>query len=622
VDELIDVEKLGKQKSDGCARVIVDYINPGITLHLLFNKNYQQVNVLFHAHNRYLELLLVGLLARVGVCVEFHEFHSKHSFRAHTELADSLAAEFVSELNIDDVGGMYFFTRLGRVFYTQVYRLASILQFVRTNPQLEDAGPLYLNGSRLWRRLVKGKQLGEIKFYKSFWNMADQECQATYRPNLIFSVRSFLRGVALFLNDTFMVVPYRWPKALKLDAVLHMHPDVLERRLFGQQEVMHAVGSYGLLENALRLQVGRNRYHVRRVPLNRALAYLRHWFKGWGLFVAARPLGATAVLILIGEWMRSFHLNQMVESLQPAVFYSNYESNNALLMQSMLKQSDCISAASTYSAGYFPVRFGFSHQVKSADIFFVWGGYLSELYIASGDSSQRHVITGYVGDCFKRDFIAEGNNLRKGDKTSIVAIYDSTYANDLFLSRKETVVFVELVTRHVVDMGARVIIKTKRGLDLYDDLCQEFPQQIGLIYEHASLSAAAAADVVVGYLSSTPVLIAGAWGKKIVLFDPDRFVWESGSASFLDCLVTTETELKQRLSRVLSCSGAKIRGRELHDIDPFADGRAVERISGLLKKIVESKKEDKDKVLAHALQWFADEWGEAYILENSLSDMK
>jgi hypothetical protein len=597
----------------GFTCVIVDYLNLGALFSMVSHRgNCRRVRVLFRARNRWLERVVEQILSGFGFEILYVAYSAQQTYRSHTELADEMVARFLANYDVAALGGVYFHNRLGQMFFARVYRLASMLAFIRHYTELWDAEQIYFAGNRLWRHIHRDPALDGVIFYRALAGMDDRNYTPPYRPSQLFGVRPLLRSIVQFIISVLAINPAGWPRKLELDAILCLHPNTPKRRWFGQEEVKRAVGRFGLLNK--KLNVNGRFYRCRRVPLAHLSSYLKHGIRGRFLLSVARPLGLSACFLIFGRWMHAFQLAQMFDDLQPAVFYSNYESDDTLLIQHVLKSRNCVSAASTYSGGIFPMCFEVSHQVKNADIYFVWGSYFSELCRSSGDLSRKHVVVGYVGDHYRGEFIKEAKALRWDKEKKVVTVYDSTFYDDLFINREDTFRFVELIVRRVVNKGARVIIKSKIGLDKYNDLCQEFPQSVALALDKASISAAMAADIVIGYLSSSPVLIAGVWGKPIILFDPNGMIWEQTIDCIGSYIATTEEELLRRIDDFLN--GANIRSPYLHSIDPFGDGRAIERIADVLKELITlNENEERSVVLKSVLQRYGDRWGKDKVIK-------
>ena len=103
------------------------------------------VFVLFHARIRLVERVIIYWLKRRGIIVEFVYFNSKRSWREAGELGDRLAKDFINKYEANALGGEYFIHRLGRLFFSQVNRITSIIQFVRNEEKLSEIRKIYIS---------------------------------------------------------------------------------------------------------------------------------------------------------------------------------------------------------------------------------------------------------------------------------------------------------------------------------------------------------------------------------------------------------------------------------------------------------------------------------------------
>jgi len=598
------------------SKIVVDYLNFGLFKSLFRLKEGGHIFVLFHNRSHFIEKILLRYLAFKGVDVSFWGFNTRKSYYLHTSLADLLTQSFVQEKESSVVGSKYFANQIGRLYFARIYRIASIIEIVRNDSCLNKANMVFMATPHVDHEVQKYAKDINIQFYNSMGYANDLDCQSSYRPVNLTGFLVKLRALAVLCYQMFLVVPLSWPAELRVKAIFHVHPKVPERSFFEQQVITEIPVKSCLLNNSLKINVDGKVFNCRCLPLNILLPYVRHIARAYSLMVSSRFLPLVDRLTLLKEWITHFYLSQMIDFLNPTVFYSNYESNIALQLQDILESGDCISVASTYSAGYFPVKYEFSHQIKWADVFCVWGKYLSELYRASDDASKQHLVSGYPGDHFMRVFEELSNNNYGAICSPLIAVYDSSYADDLFLSKNDTFTFVESIARYAISRNAQIIIKTKKGNDLYSGLCAEFTGLIHLSREHASFAASMKADIVVGYLSSSPVLVSGAWGRQIILYDPYEMIWERGRKILSNYTVRTQEELFRRIDNAILSYGRNISYPALNEIDPFVDGDAAKRIANYLCDLIACVNNNKKQKIAYANEQYCLKNGSGYVIMN------
>jgi len=147
-------------------------------------------------------------------------------------------------------------------------------------------------------------------------------------------------------------------------------------------------------------------------------------------------------------------------------------------------------------------------------------------------------------------------------------------------------------------------------------LCAEFTGLIHLSREHASFAASMKADIVVGYLSSSPVLVSGAWGRQIILYDPYEMIWERGRKILSNYTVRTQEELFRRIDNAILSYGRNISSPVLNEIDPFVDGDAAKRIANYLCDLIACGNNNKKQKIAYANEQYCLKNGSGYVIMN------
>jgi hypothetical protein len=602
--------------SNGCESkiLVIDYLNVGFYRVINAVEDNYVIYVLFRNRNALIEGIILKWLKFKKIRVFFEKINTVQTYKAHTNLADLAAREFVKANVESRVKNQYIANRIGRLFFNRIYRSCVIFEFIASHPKLHDTMKIFISDPKVETKFINHKLTSSVNFYKSYGYANDVEFQTPYRPYLQNSIIRKIRIILILLHDIFFIKLQNFSKNINVDAIFQVHPNTQDRKFLSHKKITENFKKSAFIKGNSTIEVNHKKYNYRRLSPSK----LHHYIKHVWIFFSFRGSYSNLVffdrMLILRDWINMFFLNQIFDRFQPVFFYSNYESNTALQIQTILKNHQCVSVASTFSAGYFPVEFEFSHQLKWADVFLVWGEYLSKLYLASNDKSGQHVISGYAGDFFMDEFRNYADKNYSFDKP-VIAIYDSTYADDLFLTRKESIDFVSSVANYSIIRGAQVIVKTKKGGDLYDNLCEKYPTQIYLDDRPASFAASMNANLVIGYLSSTPCLIAKSYGINTVLYDPYGFIWDGGKGHLSEDIITNKEKLFYCIDSSITGDIGSVKG--LKGVDPFSDGRFTQRACQYLQNLLAYSDLNKEEKIAYANKQYVDEYGDRYIIKNN-----
>jgi len=600
-------------------KLIIDYFNVGLFPVLFSLSRGVHITYLFKAKNRAFESFVISFLQGNGVTVEYRRLISDRSYKLQSDKSDMVAESLLKQLTSKVLTGTYFKQRVGDIVYSSTYRIASIVSFIELDKGLDGYDEVYISKSRYYRIFANLYDNNRFHFYLSFGKPEERGYQPFYRVNRNNSLIDFANGAYHVMKSMLMISLSKWPENMRLDAVLYTHMDVEERRYLKQSIIENSVERKGIVRNNFSIDVNDGSYKIRRLALYDVLPYFKHLLKGLSIFQDSN-ISIGNRFLLFSDWVDLFYLQQMINKLQCKVAYSVYESNAALLLlYAATVSKKCISLASSFSAGYFPMTYHISHRAKNIDCYLVWGQYLSELYVESGDRSKFHVCVGYIGDHYKQEFIQNAQSFFQGENAPIVAIYDTTYFDDLFVNELEMYNFVLSITDFAISKGAKVIVKTKKGSELYNGLVNKYPDDVILDKQLGSLSPSIAANLVIGFLSSTPVIVAKAWNKNVVFYDPQEMTWTAGSKYLSNDLVKSSNEVCAIISNLVTNSAtiSEIMNQQDMDVsrlDNFSDGKSQKRVADYISYILGSTYVEKSEILEDANEKYKQQWGHENIV--------
>ena len=212
--------------------IVVDYFNFGLIYHLYNIRPRSCVYVLFHSKNRLVEAAICAWMEWRGIKIVFINFYTKSSYRNHTELVDSLTTSFIEEDGSMFIDEKYLYTRVGHIFCVRMYRIASIIEFVRSCDELRKIEHLYVSYPHISKKIIRKLNINDVKFYRSLGREDDFECQNNYRPSqyssFLLTIKYFFSLVYAFIDFT----PRCWPKNLRIKGIFCVHGDTEKERFF------------------------------------------------------------------------------------------------------------------------------------------------------------------------------------------------------------------------------------------------------------------------------------------------------------------------------------------------------------------------------------------------------
>lgn len=602
--------------------IVIDYLNLGVLYKILQLPPNSVICCLFKPKSFLQEKILLLLLRFRNIEVRNEQLScisdNANLFKEHIESSDKIVQEYVDSLDVNWMDmGAYFKLRFSQLVFHDIIRARFILQCVGKQSNFKGVKTIYLS-QRWLGKLVEKNEFGlHVVSYRSFGQVSDNDYVEIYSPNRYLGMFPVQKYFLYMLYSIFCIVPISWPGRIKPSVLLFLHERSEERKYYGHSCLTENIKNCGVITNDLRLEFGGDKYRINRIAPSDIIKYILHIMNGCGLLASVGKINPIYKYKILIDWVRLFFLNAMLDKMKSKIIYSCFESSNALLFQYIAQNSNhSVSMASTYSGGEFPVKNEFSHQNKFADVYFIWGEYFAKLYRFSGDSSSRYVVCGYVGDAYKEEFKCRGEQIRKSlEAQKIIAIYDTTYAKDLFLDIDLIEKFMASILEVAAEFDAKIVIKTKKGAKIYDDLISQYPDRITLVSGRSDIAPSMCADVTIGYLLSSPVIVSGVWGRNIHLYDPDRILWDEWYKRGDDGLISfSDHELKMNVRNILKSYTAT--HPDLSDVDPFGDGKTQERIVAYISDVLDNFSGGKEHALDVANSNYKKKYGNDKVINN------
>jgi len=598
--------------------VVVDFLDLGNLFLLLKIPKNSRVLYLFKSRVAFIESILIFICKLRRINLKYKKLQSKVSYRAQSDISDKLARDYVSSIKVINEPSTYFYQRIGDFVYTDVYRSVSILEFIIFNLSNENIDKVIIAKNKFSNEILNLYKKYELNFYTNIGYPKDDHYQTYYSPNDNFLFKSFFKSVIKIFNSLFNITIYQWPKTLNISLIGILHPVNRFREFLSQNEIFEVSEQRALFLNNLTLQLpDKRKLRIRRVTTKNFRNFIDHILSFKKINQKIKKIALHRRLELFSDFVDSFYLSDMIKILNTKVIYSVYESNKALLLLNITTSNKtCVSLVSSFSAGYFPAQYHISHKAKNVDVYFVWGRLLSKLIRASGDMSRYHFLTGYTGNKFIERFLFESRSFFNGRKNPIIAIYDSTFFEDLFINRRDMENFITKISEFAINEGFNVIIKTKKLNNFYETLINRFPDRIEISNQLGSLSAGFAADLTIGYLVSSPLIALSSYKKSVVFFDPDKISWNKYYDQFSNFFAMSFQDV---FNKILNCK--KLNSDHNMDFNCFnsvnylSEHKYQAMVADYISFLISSDPKDKILLLNEANLYFEGKYGKSRIIE-------
>ena len=330
----------------------------------------------------------------------------------------------------------------------------------------------------------------------------------------------------------------------------------------------------------------------------------------------------------------SFYEAFFRESGTKVLWTMNEDDSHTQMAAMAINRVGGISLGSTWSQIPFPI---WRVQYNKNDISFVWGRRLSDVRFNTYDQCNYFVTTGYPADAafgneFRRAQDMRASVDRKNGRRNILTFIDNAAANDDFVSPKHISDIYAGIFAWLEENPANfLIIKAKRRETIDKDRdtkkrIEEFSKEgrLLIVYDRAVMYPSLAADLVVGASLSLPTL-AAVLGRPVVFYD----VHGTSKDYPLDLpnvyIVTKPEDIKRTIKDALedgrrSGLTEALRPVRGSSIDPFVDGKSVQRMRQYIEDLLESSNSgaSNSEAIEFANTRYKAEWGDDKVVKGRL----
>ena len=292
-----------------------------------------------------------------------------------------------------------------------------------------------------------------------------------------------------------------------------------------------------------------------------------------------------------------------------SVLLNNLEGSSFSIMSNWVARcSDkTISLNYSWSHGYFPEHR--SCLNKYADIYLAWGPYQERLAKESAEGKIHCLQVGYPGDKhFSR--MREATLALVGDSNALpkIAVFDNVHGIDHFLHSASDRCFYRRLGEVFAKTDCLFLVRSKKGafkgvLEKVKGFKDNPKTESRVIFfpEKGDAGPGLVADITVCHSLSSLAIIAGSWGSRTIIYDPETQVnpkWLNSNFH----VARNGNEFASTLQQLLE-SNSPAR-KEPNKIDPFLDGKAIQRIQYIIDRLLETADGSKSARIQHCLHLY------------------
>jgi len=282
------------------------------------------------------------------------------------------------------------------------------------------------------------------------------------------------------------------------------------------------------------------------------------------------------------------------------VLLNNFEGSSFSILSNWVarRSESAISLNYSWSFGYPPHPEHRGSLNKYADIYLAWGPYQETLAKQSADGVVKCLQVGYPGDThFSRMREYAIAQVSKNNSLPKIALFDNMHGIDHFLHSVADKYFYSILGRVFATTECLFLVRSKKG-SFHDVLTkvegfkgnEKTASRVIFFPEKGDVGPGLVADVIVCHSLSSLASIAGSWGTRTIIYDPEAQVNPKLLNSNFYVARTSE-EFFSTLQQVLEIENTA--RKEPNKIDPFLDGKAVQRIQYIIDRLLETGEDRK-----------------------------
>tara|TARA_B100000795_G_scaffold269989_1_gene261674 strand:+ start:8618 stop:10477 length:1860 start_codon:yes stop_codon:yes gene_type:complete len=611
--------------------IIIDYLNISSAFKIIMNERSSNVTALFRSQSKLKELLLIKLIGlfRINYTLtkmtssNFSDTLANDIFERTKHSAQSMSEEYLLNSS-SQINNLLNFSLKSFLFHA-LWRQICILEYVKNSKIDEKFEVIYISSpindkllmeSSYYKSIIKNLTVFHYKTsciiddhkyafrriqpkFKYFGKKISTVFEILYALFFInFKVRSSIEKIDLLIFSQF---PEKWVGIDKIDKSTTLN-----------SKIVYPDGMVGDDKNA---------FNIKSLNLKEFFLFYIYMLTGIAKFFWALNINSSLFYQLLINHKFAFILKSFYSKHNIRIVLSGYESPFCHVATAVASDhKEMVSFDCLWSLCDRPIELA-STQQRMSDRYFLWGKWHHDLMKASNDKSGGHIIVGYVGDDLiplMKTKAKKFRNFQLKKYNKIITVFDSGSGEDCHFSEEIYIDYIKAIIHTAKKFNALVVLKTKKGDHRYVDIIKSNDDGLLIHYEKGSLIAALGSDIVIGVASSSPGSISATHGAKTILYDPNNQVWNKWESYENSCEITRSIkDLKKMLLEYLSYDDSKETSSPKF-IDPFADGKAQQRMENYIHIVFHNLHLGKNEALYLADDNFKKAWGDDKVILNKI----
>jgi hypothetical protein len=602
--------------------IIIDYLNISSVIKLIKNERGSNVSALFRPKSKLLEVSLINIIRLFGIRYSLDKMSigklseniANDIFDRNKNVVRAISNEYIynSSSKVNDCLNF----SLNNWLFDTLWRQVSIIEYVRKSNMNVDA--IYISTQVNKKVLIKSSfyqselNKGFLIHYKSSSLIDDKRYAYVRKGPRVKYVGKIISTLIEMLYALLYVRFRRKTPNFSIDLLIFSQ---FPEKWLGLEKINDdsALNSKIVYPNGI-VGSDKDAFHIRSIYWNDIFSFYAHMVSGIFKFFWAININVDLFSKLLTKWKFVYILQSLYNKYNIRIVLSGFESPISRLATSIA--SDNIEMASfdcLWSLGERPMEFA-TTQHKLSDRFFLWGEWHHDLMCASHDKSSGHIIAGYIGDHRISLMKTEGEKFR--DKqlkkySKIITVFDSGASEDCHFPEDVYIEYVKAIMLIAVEFNALVVLKIKKEVnERYADIIKSNDDGRLIIHnEKGSLVSALNSDVVIGVATSSPASISAVHGKQVILYDPNKQVWDKWeSYTNSPPLIRSLPDMQKILRSLLSSDDGKVDFFPKY-IDPYGDGKAQHRMESYIQNVFYNLHLGKNKAMHITDDIYKKQWG-------------